>query len=212
MDRADIKLIVGKTGSGKTFKCLNLTRHTERVIYFDTQGKDYTDGVMFYNLDELSRFWLKVYRGKFRLIYRPLDPMAEFEEICKLAFTCGNLTIVTEELPSLCGSQFIGAEFRKVIFRGRMQDIHFIGLMQRPIGIHRDITSQATEIFIFNIDEPGDVKYFTSRIGQNIEERIRALEKYQYLHWIDGAEQIEVGKDEIQSQTAGQGKNADAAQ
>jgi len=197
MDRADIKLIVGKTGSGKTVKCLNLTKDAERVIYFDTQGKDYVDGVMFYNLDDLSRFWLKVYRRRFRLIYRPLDPMQEFEEICRLAFACGKLTIVAEELPSLCGSQVIGPELRKVIFRGRMQDIRFIGLMQRPIGIHRDITSQATEIYIYNIDEPRDIKYFTDRIGQNIEERIRALEPYQYLHWLDGAEQIDKGKDEL---------------
>lgn len=197
MDKADIKLIVGKTGSGKTVKCLNLTRDHERVIFFDTQGKDYTDGVMFYDLDELSRFWLKVYRQKFRIIYRPLDPMTEFEEICRLAFACGNLTIVAEELPGLCGSQVIGNELRKVIFRGRMNDIRFIGLMQRPIGIHRDITSQASEIYLFNIDEPRDVKYFTERIGQNIEEKIRALGPYQYLHWLDGAEQIEVGKDEL---------------
>ena len=195
MNKADIKLIVGKTGSGKTVKCLNLTADCERVIYFDTQGKDYQDGVTFYDLNELSRFWLKVYRRKFRLIFRPIDPMKEFEEICRLAFTCSNLTIVAEELPSLCGSQVIGTELRKVIFRGRMNDIRFIGLMQRPIGIHRDITSQASEIFIFNIDEPGDVKYFANRIGQDIEDKIRALGPYQYLHWLDGAEQIEVGKD-----------------
>lgn len=196
MDKADIKLIVGKTGSGKTVKCLNLTADHDRVIFFDTQGKDYMDGVMFYDMSDLSRFWLKVYQKRFRLIYRPLDPMREFEEICQLAFICGNLTIVAEELPSLCGSQVIGQELRKLIFRGRMQDIRFIGLMQRPVGIHRDITSQASEIYIFNIDEPGDVKYFTNRIGQDIEEKIRALEPYQYLHWIDGAEQIEKGKDE----------------
>src|SRR4030042_845541 len=195
MNKADIKLIVGKTGSGKTVKCLNLTADCERVIYFDTQGKDYQDGVTFYDLNELSRFWLKVYRRKFRVIFRPIDPMKEFEEICRLASTCSNLTIVAEELPGLCGSQVIGTELRKVIFRGRMNNIRFIGLMQRPIGIHRDITSQASEIFIFNIDEPGDVKYFANRIGQDIEDKIRALGPYQYLHWLDGAEQIEVGKD-----------------
>ena len=196
MDRADIKLIVGKTGSGKTVKTVKLIADCPRVIMFDTQNKDYIDGVMFYDMNELKRFWLKVYQGRFRLIYRPLDPLAEFEEICRLAFLCGDLTIVAEELPSLCGAQSIGPELRKLIFRGRMNDIHFIGLMQRPIGIHRDITSQASEIYIFNIDEPGDVKYFQNRIGRDVEEKIRRLEPYQYLHWIDGAEEIEVSKDD----------------
>lgn len=195
MDRADIKLIVGKTGSGKTVKTVKLIADCPRVIMFDTQNKDYIDGVMFYDMNELKKFWLKVYRGRFRLIYRPLDPLVEFEEICRLAFALGDVTIVAEELPSLCGAQSIGPELRKLIFRGRMHDIRFIGLMTRPIGIHRDITSQASEIYIFNIDEPGDVKYFTNRIGSNIEDRIRQLEEYQYLHWIDGAEEIEVGKD-----------------
>ena len=195
MDKADIKLIVGKTGSGKTVKTVKLIQDHKRVIMFDTQGKDYIDGVMFYDLDELKSFWLKVYQGSFRLIYRPLDPATEFEEICKLAFALGDLTIVAEELPSLCGAQSIGPELRKVIFRGRMNDIRFIGLMQRPIGIHRDITSQASEIYIFNIDEPGDVKYFRNRIGSDIEEKIRRLEPYQFLHWLDGAEEIEIVKD-----------------
>jgi len=197
MDKADIKLVIGKTGSGKTCKVVKIIEDHKRVIMFDTQGKDYIDGVMFYDLHELRKFWLKVYRGNFRLIYRPLDPITEFEEICRIAFVCGNLTIVAEELPSLCDPQRIGREFRKVIFRGRMNDIRFIGLMQRPIGIHRDITSQANEIYIFNIDEPGDVKYFTNRIGQDVESKIRLLEPYQYLHWTDNVTELEVGKDEL---------------
>jgi len=196
MDKADIKLIVGKSGSGKTTHTIRLIEDCHRVIMFDTQNKDYTDGVMFYEIREFKKFWLKVYRGNFRLIYRPLNPLKEIEEICYLAFKCGNLTFVAEELPSLCDSRVISDELRKVIFRGRMKDIHFIGLMQRPIGIHRDITSQASEILIFNIDEPTDVKYFRNRIGQDIEDRIRQLEEYQYLHWIDGVKEIEVRKDE----------------
>ncbi len=196
MDKADIKLVVGKTGSGKTCKVVKIIQDHERVIMFDTQGKDYMDGVMFYDLSELRRFWLNIYRGNFRLIYRPLDPLAEFEEICKIAFACGNLTIVAEELPSLCTSSVIGPEFRKVIFRGRSNDIRFIGLMQRPVGIHRDITSQANEIFIFNIDEPGDVKYFRNRIGTDIEDKIRQLDPYQYLRWQDGVKELEVNKDD----------------
>ena len=195
MDRADIKLVIGKTGSGKTYKVTRLVAGCDRILFFDTQGKDYSDGVMFYDMTELRRFWLRVHRDKFRLIYRPIDPLREFEEICRLAFACGNLTVVAEELPSLCTAQQINAELRKVIFRGRLNDIHFIGLMQRPIGIHRDITSQATEIFCFNIDEPGDVKYLKDRIGADIEQRIRRLEPYQYLHWIDGVKEIEVGRE-----------------
>lgn len=195
MQKADIKLIVGKTGSGKTVKCLNLIRETERIIIFDTQNKDYTDGVMFYDLSELRMFWLKVYRKRFRLIYRPLDPLIEFIEICHLAFTCGNLTLVAEELPSLCNVSWLSTEFRKIIFRGRDRGIHFISLMQRPIGIHRDITSQASEIYIFNIDEPGDVKYFANRIGLRIEERIKQLKPYEYLHWQFDTKEITQGKD-----------------
>ena len=168
MDKADIKLFVGKTGSGKTYKVARMIAGCDRVIMFDTQGKDYTDGVMFYDMGELRRFWLKVHRDKFRLIYRPIDPLREFEEICRLAFACKGLTVIAEELPSLCTSQIINEQLRKLIFRGRLNDIHFIGLMQRPIGIHRDITSQASEIFIFNIDEPRDVKYFQERIGTDL--------------------------------------------
>ncbi len=79
MDKPDNRLIIGKTGSGKTVKALNLIKDRPRVVIFDTLGHDYSDGVVFYDLAALAAFWRRVYRGRFRLIYRPADPVAQFD-------------------------------------------------------------------------------------------------------------------------------------
>jgi hypothetical protein len=198
MDKPDIRLLVGKTGSGKTSKALRLVEDRTRLIMFDTTGHDYSDGVVFYDLPSLTAFWQRVYRRSFRLIYRPMDPRREFEEICRLAFLCQDVTVIAEELTSLCDAQTIGPELRKLIMRGRHVDVTFIGLMQRPKGIHRDITSQASEIYMFIVDEPGDVKYFSDRLpGREIEERIKGLTEYQYLQWRQHVPGLVIGKDQL---------------
>jgi len=38
MDKADIKLIVGKSGSGKTCKVVKIIEDRRRVLMFDTQN------------------------------------------------------------------------------------------------------------------------------------------------------------------------------
>lgn len=198
-----VKLVFGIRGCGKTVKVRQLIKDRKRLLVVDTLCKDYSDGVTFHSLAELKKFWLKVYSGDFRLIYRPpgddYELIEDVAEICTLCLACCNLTLVVEELNIIFDENRPPTEFNKMIFGGRDPGIELIGVAQRPIGFGRKFTSQAKEFYVFYNREPDDVRFFKSYLGSEAAEKIRNLEQYQYLKWVyaDGVQNWEIGKDEL---------------
>lgn len=194
MNAADIRIILGKSGSGKTNTVRNIIAGADRVIIFDAKGGDYKDGVVFYDMKELARFWLKHKAGRFRLIYRPVFCYDEFETLAELAYKCGDLWFVAEEMDIYYPSTRIGFWGAMILRRGRSRGIHFIGCTQRPKRVNRDVTSQATEAYIFKTTEPGDIDYIKEWLGSDIESQIKTLGAYEYVRCI-GTDNKEIRKD-----------------
>ncbi len=188
-----ITLIFGKRGGGKSYLAAMLMQLFGRVLIFDTLH-EYRNGFVFHDLGALARFWIRNSRGPFRLIYQPTDPETEFEDLAKLAWLCGDLTFLVEEIDIFCSPYRIGPAFQNVIQRGRHKNISLIGISQRPFGIHRLLTSQAKEIYIFRTNEPRDREYLRNLLGTEIEATLDGLDKYQYAKWMDGTDEIVVGK------------------
>ena len=194
-----IKIVFGKRGSGKTIKACNLTRHCNRVLYYDTLGHDYNDGVVIYSLDELRRFWLNVYQSDFRIVFITTKHENDFSQVCQQVASCRNMTFVVEELDLF----FLGGrccqELNDLTFRGRHYDVELVGITQRPKGFGRGLTSQAKEFYVFSTHEPDDVKYFKDRLGGEVAEQIQKLEQFQYVQYLDhGTEnKIEIKKDSM---------------
>jgi len=195
MAEKKIILIFGKRGTGKSYLADKLIADERRLLIFDTLG-EYTNGVVFETEESelFSEFWKQNYRGDFRLIYRPLNPEAEIDEIAELVFLLGNMTFLVEEVDCYCTSWQISDAFAHIIQRGRHQDITLIGVTQRPFGIHRLLTSQAKEIYIFGTNEPRDRDYLKTLLGEQIEAKLDQLGQYQSVHWQEGVEELEIGK------------------
>lgn len=178
---------------------IKLLENSNRVIFCDTTGHDYNDGVVFYNLADLKKFWVKVYLKNFRIIYRPLDPQKEFPELCKLCIECKDLSLVVEELDIYCQNGKTCDEFFEIIRRGRHHGIELIGVSQRPHGFGRDVTSQTKEFYIFSTNEPKDIQYFKEYFGEYIVDQIGKLQQYEYVKAVEpfNNENITIGKDTI---------------
>ena len=154
-------------------------------------------------MSELKKFWLTVYSGDFRLIYKPPGDDDEIREdigeICKLCEACGNLTLVIEELNLIFDEKRPPIEFNQMLLAGRKTGIDFIGVAQRPFGFGRKFTSQAKEFYVFYSREPIDVRFFKQSLGSEAALEICTLEQYQYVKWIyaDGVQNYEICKDEL---------------
>ena len=195
MTEKKITLIFGKRGSGKSYLTIQLIEKEYRIVVFDTMS-EYERGVVFgteeYN--QCLEFWRKVYCHNFRMIYRPIKPAEEIEQIGELVYALGNCCFVVEEIDCYCSPYQISDNFAAIIQRGRHKNIKLIGITQRPFGIHRLLTSQAKEIYVFNTNEPRDREYLRILLGQEIDSKLDALKQYEYVHWQDGKEGLEIGK------------------
>lgn len=195
MAEKKIILIFGKRGTGKSYLANKLIENEKRLLIYDTLG-EYVEGVVFdaEYAERFCEFWKRTYRNNFRLIYRPLNPAAEIDEIAELVFLLGNITFLVEEVDCYCTSWQISDAFAHIIQRGRHKDITLIGVTQRPFGIHRLLTSQAKEIYIFGTNEPRDRDYLKLLLGEQIEAKLDQLEQYQYVRWQEGKPELEIGK------------------
>lgn len=190
-----IILVLGKRGSGKSYLANKLIENHHRLFIFDTLS-EYEQGVVFgtENWELCLEFWRKVYRDNFRLVYRPIDPEAEIDEICELLFELGNVTFLVEEIDCYCTAYKIPPAFAHIIQRGRHKNITLIGVTQRPFGVHRLLTSQAKEIYVFNTNEPRDREYLRTLLGQEIDAKLDSLKQYEYVKWTDGSPDLAIGK------------------
>lgn len=195
MSEKKIILIFGKRGSGKSYLAKKLLEVEPRLVVFDTMS-EYENGIVFgvENYEEYLIFWRQVYRDRFRIIYRPIKPAEEIEQIGELVYVLGNCCFLIEEIDCYCSPYQISDNFAAIIQRGRHKNIKLIGITQRPFGIHRLLTSQAKEIYIFNTNEPRDREYLRILLGQEIDSKLDALKQFEYVHWQDGKEGLEIGK------------------
>lgn len=185
MNRPMVTTVVGVTGMGKTTKANGLVAGRDRVVFYDTLGEDFSNGVIFDDRRELGRFWQSVCRGPFRIVYRPEDPHADFAAFCEQVYEVGDMAFVVDECDSFCrNGKCVDREFTKLIGKGRHHDVDLICCTQAPKMIADFLRSQTRQWFIFSIEENAHVKYLVERFGGRITETdIRHLLQYEYLHY-----------------------------
>jgi len=143
--------------------------------------------VIFYDKVELLEFWKRHYKDRFKIIYQPLNPTEDFDDICDLVFECGNLCFLVEEIDSFLSSNTSGLSnsFLNIIQRGRHKEIELIGISQRPYAIPPIVRSQCKELYSFCQKEPRDLEYLRGFIG-NEAEQVKDLKNYEFIIWKNG--------------------------
>lgn len=155
------------------------------MLFYDTLGRDYRDGVICETMEELKAFWRRVYRGPFRIVYRPADPEGDFPEVCRLVNAAGSMAFVVEETDLYFKSGVACPEFRNLIQRGRHAGVEMFCITQRPRGFGRLLTSQTDVFYLFSTREPDDLKYFADRCGADVADALPGLPKFECYRYAD---------------------------
>ncbi len=192
-DEAIVRAVAGLRGYGKSTLVVRLAKAFPRVLYYDSLGDDYRDGVICYDRCILEKFWRGVYRlSNFRIVYRSPDPVADLPRVCELVAACGNMLFVVDEVQLYSHGPWCPPEFTRIITGGRHAGIDLIGVTQAPKKLGELLRSQAHEWYAFAVREPDQAAYLSERLPGVPASCFQSLEKFQYLHYVDGADEAHV--------------------
>lgn len=152
--------IAGRTGTGKTF----LARHyfaTERyVVIHDTKGTTNWPEVPKKDLTVVKRLADLARVTTPKIIYRPRWEECNeiyYEAFYQWIYRRRHCRVIVDELMSICPSPFRMPEYLKAIYtRGRELGVSVAGCTQRPTGIPQICISEATHLFILDLNLPQD--------------------------------------------------------
>ncbi len=194
-------LVCGRTGSGKSYLVKKLLATADRLVVYGPKREEcdypgvYFDGMEPGGFEACVLWWRHTVKTcrRFRIVYRPADlfDIEEFDKVAHLAYACGNLTFVCEELMTYTTERNIGKGFKRLLVAGRTRGVNCYMLTQRPYKIPREVTSQAREAYIFATHEPTDLDYCRQMFGSEILTKLESLQLFDHVHWLDNG-QLEV--------------------
>jgi len=194
----NVRLILGKTGSGKTTLARQFVKTLPRALILDGGFCEFP-AVPFQDVKALHTYLDAAGNagGNFRASYTPLR--SEIPTLFNWARELGNaeeMTLVLEEC-----DRFPTAEsrphFEELVQRGRHYGVHILGLTTHPYAVDIDLRRQATEIFSFRQHEPNDLKWLSAVMTPEALSAIMALGDYEYIKWTARTGAVEKGKSRL---------------
>jgi hypothetical protein len=184
-ERPDVTAVCGQTKTGKTTEVSALLRSSPRVLVLDTLCKDYSDGVVCYDMATLQTVWRRSYRGRFRLVLRPAYPDEIFADLCDWVMACGDVTFAVEEAQLFFKAGVCCREFMKIITHGSHYGVHLIAVTQSPRKFGDILRSQAHDWIVFCTREVEHLDYLRKRLPGVSPDRISTIAPHHYVHYND---------------------------
>jgi len=174
---ANIVVVAGSSGSGKSEWVKRQIRRKRRVIVWDPDGE--YDGQRFASVREL----LQVARanpagpGRYCLTSARL---ADFDLWAKIAFAWANCVAVAEETADVTSPGKAPEGWGQLVRRGRKRGITVIGVTQRPAESDKTIMGNATLIHCGRLARDKDRRY----MAQELDCPLDALPT-EPLEWVE---------------------------
>src|SRR5882672_3179938 len=187
-ERERIKILLGTTGSGKTYKLREFLDEEDRCLCFDPGGDALLEswGVAVTNCRDAVHLATKTPRFRIRMLFNKAE---QFNFMCDIAMRLGNVTVAIDELALFCTSHWMPDNLEKIIRLGRKERtelgingrVSFIGTTQRPPDVHNFILSQAKDWYIFQMHLPQHVDYLRKFVPGI--ERALNLKQGEFIRW-----------------------------
>lgn len=179
-------IIVGDTGSGKTFLTSKILPLRQHVIVLRTKPDDIKfDG--FRTVDLLRKvggfFDNAGHKVNRYLLYPDYDLQGrEIFQSFEKAWREGGWTIAVDETYYLTHELKLERQLNKLLTQGRSKHITVVCGMQRPVFISRFAMSQATHAFIFRV-EGRDLKSLSDALSPSIIKPVEALRGHDFVYF-----------------------------
>lgn len=178
--KREILLVVGKTGTGKSYWMKDYVSQLKRVIILDPM--DEYPGILYEDIEDV----MDAIDGKETFRVRTAN-LPDLPDLCKIAMACTDVHLVVEEAQRAIppSGKELPEDLKDVIFRGRHHAVSLCMVSQRPSKIHIDPRSQWTRIVTFAQNESVDVDWMEQTSGFDIGD-LRHLGIGHYLEITPG--------------------------
>lgn len=161
-------MIIGMTGSGKTFFAEKILNWRKYVVVYDLKGElNWTGYKIVRNFEELKR------EEHPKLIFKPpLDFITDEDSVNDFfhwVYERRNCTLYVDEVMTCCFRGRICFWLLAIVTRGRELGISFIGSTQRPKQIPISLLSEAERWAMFRVHIYDDAKRLEQTFGIDAE-------------------------------------------
>lgn len=185
LKRPDIRVVLGKGGSGKSYLVRHWLKSTRgRVLIFDSAAKaDYAKSAFMATTPrELVDYLVGGARGV--ICYREAMPTRDgFELFNRAAWSAENCMVVWEEVDRWSDAGRLPDHAFAMVNQGRHRGLRIIATARRPHRVSRDLTANASRIVAFKTVEPRDVAYLSGYMGKEAAGMIAGLGEFQAVDW-----------------------------
>lgn len=195
-----LTFVAGQRGMGKTTEVVRLLDQCAGgCLIFDPLG---THGPLCRGYVTVSqpgplKEYLRVNRNRrFRIRYEPRDVHVpeHFNAVCSIVQAFGTMIFAADEVDMFCGEgkQGMPQPLYDLAHYGRHFKVSMLVTARDPATLGIRFRSQCAFLRLFRMDEDRYIKYFAGRIGNANAERLRTLERFQYLLWESGTSGVRV--------------------
>ncbi len=174
---ADVRVICGAMGSGKSEGLKKVLRSERNVFVMDVKN-EYGQLPGFRVASTRAELVQAAKRGG-RWAY-PMTGQVEFDFWCRVVWARGNCFAIAEELASLTTTAKASGAWHLICTQGRGYGIRVAGITQRPAEIDKTIIGNASMFRVHRLSRADDRRYMARELDVH-QHYLDRLEGFDYI-------------------------------
>lgn len=184
---SQVVLVLGKRGSGKSWRLRALLEQEPRFVLYNTLGEP-TYG-SFPSVDSFPSLLAALENPAplLRVNYiwdGRMGREKDFEFVCQAVYEKGDCVFAVDEVDLFTSPNFLPRHLDRIVSLGRHRNIRFFCATRRPKEIPPLIRAQAGTIISFRQTEPLDLEWCQQVMGEEAG-RLPTLGQYKPVVWSD---------------------------
>lgn len=177
---AKIAAVIGRKGSGKSFRVKRALAKWRRWVAWDLRGEyaEIHGARLWHDVREFAKHLADggtVEREVFAC------PAWQFDAWCKWVFETGDLVAIVEEVTRYVSPGHAPEPLQDLLDRNRHARVDLVLVAPRIAEIPKAVLHQADDVLCAQIELPADVAFLTKWKGTAIAQRVAHLQPHEFL-------------------------------